>query len=282
MICEIAHAIHPAMEPRRRFMAVLTLKFDESYKARSLVISGWIGNEKQWKRRQSLWQKALAFENKSLPEGRKISRYHAAEMNANDGEYKGWKDEPARKLRFTKKLLKISGTGNMIPVAVGIDLVAFDEIFPHRHPSGIGTPYVLCIKALMNQLAEALAKHHPNDRLAIVHDHGDWDYTVLENYNQLVDDTRWEHRHRFVSITPLTWHDDVGLQSADLFAYETMRFLDDHNWKGENMRKPLQVLFQLMNRPAFGFHIGRNYLEGLRMELEKTGRLEPLPQKETA
>src|SRR5277367_3585603 len=100
MICEIAHAIHPANKGRR-FMAVLTLKFDESYKARSLVIGGWIGNEKQWHRRKQLWQKALAFENKTLPENRKLSRYHAAQMNAHDGEFKGWENEPARSSRFT-------------------------------------------------------------------------------------------------------------------------------------------------------------------------------------
>src|SRR6266404_5635158 len=109
-------------------MAVLTLKFDESYKTRSLVIGGWIGSEKRWARRQQLWQKALSFENNSLPEGRKLSRYHAAEMNANDGEFKGWENEPVRKLRLTKKLLNISGKSKMIPVAAGIDLEAFNEV----------------------------------------------------------------------------------------------------------------------------------------------------------
>lgn len=256
-------------------MAILTLKFDESYKARSMVIGGWIGNDAQWKRRHKLWQKALAFENRTLGQ-RKISRYHAAEMNANDGEYKGWESEQARKVRFTKKLLNISGKGKMIPIAIGIDLLAFDGIFPHRDPPGLGTPYVLCMKALMNELGTALAENRPNDQLAIVHDHGDWDTAALAGYKQMVDTLQWEHRHRFAGITPLTWREDVGLQSADLFAYESMRYLDDHNWEGEDMRKPLRFLFGLMNRPAFGFHIGRKYLESLREELEKEGKLEPL------
>jgi hypothetical protein len=92
----------------------------------------------------------------------------------------------------------------------------------------------------------------------------------------MVDDPAWEHRHKFVGITPLTWRDDVGLQSADLFAYESMRYLDAQNWKGENMRKPLQILFGLMNRAAFGFHITRKYLESLRKELEAKKGLAPL------
>jgi hypothetical protein len=197
-------------------------------------------------------------------------------MNANDGQYKGWEKEQHRKLRFTKKLLNISGKGRMIPVAAGIDLRAFNEIFPHCDPPGVGSAYVLCMKALMEQLGAAIAETHPDDQLAIVHDHGDWDVPALQSYNQMVDDPAWEHRHKFVGITPLTWRDDVGLQSADLFAYESMRYLDAQNWKGENMRKPLQILFGLMNRAAFGFHITRKYLESLRKELEAKKGLAPL------
>lgn len=256
-------------------MAVLTLKFDESYKTRSLVIGGWIGTEKRWKRREQLWQKAIAFENKTLPLHRKISRYHAAEMNANDGEYAEWQNENARKLRFTRKLLNISGKGKMIPVAVGIDLQAFRDIFPFSDLAGVGNPYLLCMKALMQQLGGALAEHQPEDQLAIVHDRGDWDADAVQTYNQMIDE-KWEHRHRFVGITARSSQEDIGLQSADLFAYESMRYLDDHGWAGEDMRKPLQVLFGLMNRAAFGFHIGRKYLELLRAELEKEGKLAPL------
>lgn len=275
MICELAHIIHPA-QAGRRYMAVLTLKFDESYKTKTLVIGGWIGNDTKWKRRQSLWQKAISFENKTLAPERSITRYHAAEMNANDGEYEGWETEGPRKLRFTKKLLNVSGKSKMIPVAVGIDLVAFRDIFPEQAaPGPIGNAYLLCMKALMEELGKAMALHQPEDRLAIIHDHGDWDVQALQSYNEMVDTVEWEHRHRFVSITPLTWREDVGLQSADLFAYESMRYLDDHNWEGD-MRKPLQVLFGLLNRAAFGFKINRKYLELLREELERTGKLEPL------
>jgi hypothetical protein len=259
-------------------MAVLTFKFDESYKTRSMVIGGWIGNDTRWKRREKLWRKALAYENRTLPNDRKLSSYHAAEMNANDGEYKGWENEIYRKLRFTKKLLKIAGSDKMIPVAAGIDLLAFDDIFPDRYPPGLGTAYTLCLKALMQQLGEALSEYRPDDRLAIIHDHGDWDHMALTAYNQSVDDPLWPDRHRFVSITPLTWQDDAGLQSSDLFVYEAMRYLDDHNWTGEDMRKPLKVLFGLMNRAAFGFYINRRYLELLRKELENEGKLDPLPR----
>ena len=167
----------------------------------------------------------------------------------------------------------------MIPVAVGIVLCVFQDIFPFCDLAGVGNPYLLCMKALMQQLGRALAEHRPDDQLAIVHDQGDWDADALQSYSQMLDE-KWEHCHRFLSITARSSREDVGLQSADLFAYESMRYLDDHNWTGENMRKPLQVLFGLLNRAAFGFHIGREYLELLRAELEKEGKLAPLEKVE--
>jgi hypothetical protein len=227
VICEIARIIHPGKKGHR-YMMVFTFKFDESYKgARTMMVAGWVAEEGHWRKVHRRWCNALAYENKTLPEGRKISRYHAAEMNANGGEYVGWKNETCRKLRFTKKLLRLVGKAQMTAVGCGLDLKAFFEVFPEQNPKDLSGPYVLCIKQLMTDLAFALEDVGPDARVALIHDHGDWDKDALAGYNVMVDDQTWPRRHRFVSITPLTWREDVGLQSADLFAYEAMRHLDD-------------------------------------------------------
>jgi hypothetical protein len=115
---ELVRAIHPGQEGKR-YLAILTLKFDESYKsARSFVVAGWLGEERQWKRVEKLWQKAIAYENKSLPRHRQISRYHAAQMNANDGEFRGWENEKYKKLRLTRKLLGILGKSKLAAIAM--------------------------------------------------------------------------------------------------------------------------------------------------------------------
>jgi hypothetical protein len=245
-------------------MCVLTFKFDESYKnSRSLVVSGWIGDERQWKRLQRRWCNALAYENRTLPPDRKISRYHAAEMNANDKEFKGWENEGYRKLRFTKKLLKLVGKSQMTAVSCGIDLKAFREIFPQRDPPDFGIAYIMCFGVLMQQLGAALAKDFPPEfRMAVIHDHGPWDAIALQAYNNWVDDPTWEHRHRFVSITPLTWKADIGLQSSDLIAYESMRWLDDHLWTGKDLRPALKALLD-MNDHVHGEYINRDALLAL-------------------
>jgi len=277
MISEIARIVHPD-KVGRRLMAIVTFKFDESYKnSRSMLVGGWTAEEKQWKRLEKLWQKAIAYENRSLPDHMKISRYHAAEMNANDGEYKGWENEQYRKLRFTKKLFKIVSNGKMAAIACGIDLKAFFTLFPEHAPNDLSAPYVLCMKMLMLEIAKALEREPGADdyRVALVHDHGDWDKQALEGYNLMVDDKQWEHRHRFVSITPLTWRDDVGLQSADLIAYEAMRWLDDRLWTGRDMRIPLQKLTE-MNGHMYGTYFNREALELLKAEIDK-----PNEDKET-
>lgn len=38
---------------RSRIMVILTFKFDESYKERSLMVAGWIADGRQWKRLES-------------------------------------------------------------------------------------------------------------------------------------------------------------------------------------------------------------------------------------
>src|SRR3989338_4726943 len=158
MISEIARSIHPD-GVGHRLMAVVTFKFDESYKAsRTMVVGGWVAEEKPWRRVEKLWQKAIAYENRSLPDNMKISRYHAAEMNANEGEYKGWENEQYRKVRFTRKLFKIVSNGKMVAISCGIDLKAFFTVFPDNDPNDLSVPYVLCMKMLMLEIANALQR----------------------------------------------------------------------------------------------------------------------------
>ncbi|MFZ0481581.1 MAG: hypothetical protein WAL71_20740 [Terriglobales bacterium] len=245
-------------------MAVLTFKFDESYKEkRSFMVGGWIANDHQWKRLQKRWQKAIAYENRTLGPDRQISRYHAAQMNANDGEFTGWEKEANRKLRLVRKLLKFVSSPAMTCVACGIDLKAMVEIFPTADESDA---YVLCMKEIMVEIAHAMDDAKSEDRVAIIHDHGDWDEGALRGYNSLVDDPTWPRRHRFVSITPLTWREDVGLQSADLIAYELMRRLDDTLWTGRDMRKALETMLG-MKASIYSHWIDKRGLEAIK-ELE--------------
>ena len=268
MICELACAIDPS-GAHRGFLVVITFKFDESHKgSRSFIVGGWIGEGRHWRKLEKQWQKAIAHENKTLPEGRKISRYHAAQMNANDGEFRGWEKEPHRKLRFTKKLIKILGRSRLSGIAVGLDLKAFLDIFPEREPSDLTTAYILCMQHLMGAIGDAIGQWPKDCRVALVHDHGDWDRWALHAYNELMANEEFKHRDRFVSMTALTWKCDVGLQAADLIAYELMRCLDDTLWTGKDMRIPLREIMQ-MNDHVSGFYLNREALQKFGHRIEQ-------------
>lgn len=268
---KIAGIIHPG-NPGQRFMVVFTYKFDESYKAaRSLIVGGWIGDDAQWKYVQERWREAIAFENQTLPPGLKISRYHASEMNARDHEFEGWESE--RMKRFTTALLEIVGTSGLVAVTCGIDLAAFLSLFPHRDPPDYGVAYGMCMKELMRQIAKAMDDWEPEYRVALIHDHGDWDNLAHDAFYQMIDEPNWAHRERFVSLTPLSSYHDVGLQAADLIAYESMRWMDEHLLTGrEDLRAPLRELLK-KTEGAFGIYFNRAYLENFRRLLIDEGKL---------
>lgn len=182
-------------------------------------------------------------------------------MNAGHGPFGGW--EKWRKNRLTNKLLKIVSNGQMTAAGCGMDLRAFDELFPRRQPRDYAIAYIICMGTLLHAIAEAAKKHASGIQIAIVHDHSQWDVHALDGYNRWINDNSWGERHRFVGITSLTWRDDVGLQAADLIAYEGMRLLDSELWSEDvPMRYALRHL--LSSKVAiYGVYHSRKGLEAL-------------------
>jgi len=88
----------------------------------------------------------------------------------------------------------------------------------------MGVVYSLCMKMVMVELGHALDEL-PDHKIFIIHDHGNWDTAALQGYNSMVDEPRWQSRDRLVGITPGLWEQAVGLQAADLIAYETFKTL---------------------------------------------------------
>src|SRR5258708_23836244 len=96
---------------------------------------------------------------------------------------------------------------------------------------------------LFRSLAEAAKQLLPDMQIALVHDQGPWDKYALEAYNNWIADDSWGEANRFAGIKPLSWREDVGLQAADLIAYEGMRALDKELWaKDVKLRYALNQL----------------------------------------
>lgn len=206
-------------------MVVLTFKFDESYNNRTLCVGGWLAEAQEWGRLENQWQKRIDHQNRTMPAHKQISRFHAANLNCYDYEFKDWTKEESR--LFSQKLLGIIQRRNAAAISCGIRIDDFFEVFTENNrKTDMGVVYSLCMKQVMVELAHALDEM-PDHRIFIVHDAGNWDVEALQSYNSMVNDQRWQSRHRFVGITPGKWQDHVGLQASDLIAYETFKHLDN-------------------------------------------------------
>ncbi len=201
---------------------MLEFKCDESYNTRTLVVAGWITGEGKWEEMERRWRRRLREENDSLPPDKQISRYHASDCASLQGEFAGWTQE--RQLNFVRDLLGIIIQCDPVAVACGVDLNAFFEVFDENDPKNNSPCYTLCIKQIMQEIGPPLQRQ--DEHIKIFHDHGSWDVDALLAYNSMVDDPAFLPRHHFHSITPLTWRDCIGLQAADLIAFDCFKTTD--------------------------------------------------------
>lgn len=222
-ISDIARIIHSGKEGHR-FVAALQYKFDESFNDGCMSIGGWLGEEKEWSRLEIQWEKSINYQNVHNGSDQQISRFHAANMNAYDHEFENWSKGMSEK--FCARLLRILTRRSMGMISCGVDINALKTEFPDGDPNRKERAYGFLIKNIMVDLGRVMREVRPGDRVMLIHDHGDWDKVALDVYNSMVDDPKWKSRHVFHSITPLTWRDSIGLQAADLAAYETFRVLN--------------------------------------------------------
>jgi Protein of unknown function (DUF3800) len=224
-ISDVARMIHSAKRGHK-IVAVLNFKFDESYNDNIMCVGGWIANELEWKRLETRWQKRIDFENSHSGPDQQITRYHASHLNAFDHEFKNW--DKVRSLQFSKKLIHMLSMRKMGAIAMACDMDAIREVFPKGDEADMKRrTYVLCIKQLMVDIAHAMEDYFPGDTVVLVHDHGDWDEQALKGYNLMIDDPAWKYRSLFEGLMPKTGKDSVGLQAADMIAYEVFRGVKD-------------------------------------------------------
>jgi hypothetical protein len=96
---------------------------------------------------------------------------------------------------------------------------------------------------LMIDLAHIMMDYFPGDHVLLIHDHGNWDAQALQAYNLVIDDPKWEPRFLFEGLLPRTGPQDVGLQAADMIAYEVFKVIKSRTKSPEAaMRRATQEM----------------------------------------
>lgn len=111
-------------------------------------------------------------------------------------------------------------------IATGCNMDAIQKVWPNGDMKTLSQrSYVVCMKAMMVDLAHIMEDFFPGDRVHVVHDHGSWDDAALEGYNLMIGDPEWKLGHVFDGIEAKRGKDGsaIGLQAADMIAYEVFK-----------------------------------------------------------
>jgi hypothetical protein len=263
---ELVDAVYP-FGLKRRYVALLTFKMDESSNGRTFVVGGLLADTDGWRKIHATIAESLEFENSQLSPELRIRRYHATEMNNYDNDYEMWDNAEGkiRVRRMTDKMIAAIASDALAGFSIGLDLEAHGELFPHKDKSD---PYILCMQFVMQEIGQFLAVNNVDEKALLIQDNGDYNAESLTAYKVLTEDAEWKYRDSFLTLTPLKWQDDVGLQASDAIAYETYRELDRQLFpdsKRRNMRKPLEVLTE-----RFPYlrakHLDREVLEAIKAD----------------
>jgi hypothetical protein len=257
-------------------MAVLNFKFDESYDQQIMCVGGLIGNEFEWKRLESRWQKRIDTENAHSRRDQQISRFHASHLNAFDHEFANW--DRAKSIKFSKRLIGLIAERGLGAIAIAPDMDAIKEVFPKGGESRQRSTYVLCIKQMMVDIAHIMRDYFSGDQVFLIHDHGNWDAEALRGYNLMVNDENWKPRHLFLGLLPLTSPQAVGLQAADMIAYEVFRGVKAKTSSPDaSMRGAIQ---EMLNRqiPMSARWINLDAAKALYRVMKKSGKYPDLDE----
>ena len=246
---------------------------DESYgpKQNVFALSCLLAKESNWLEFQRKWRLHLAAKNRELKKAGRppISRYHASDCSGRRKEFEGWsRDE---RDQFVCGLFQIFRQINTFTVAYDVRIDDVCAVFPEYAKDRLEATYFWLTTFMLIQIGKDIDGTPRNGsaiRFTLFHDRtagkgkerGKYDPTILEAFNRLINDKTFSHREKFTTIEPLGWEDCVGLQPADLVAFECYKQAE-FRLHEEGSRRSFEAL---LNMKTFGIHSKTVNIEALK------------------
>lgn len=181
-----------------------------------------------------------------------MTEYHAAEVNALAGEFEKWRGTTAGKdcqIAYSKQLIKaMQDQGRRLHiVSVGIMIKEYNKIIDEEGRKKVGHPYIVCFKECIAFIAEEMERHwQPEDQFSVIFDRDKENRTLQQEatkvFYEMKAETEWPPARRLGECAPDDSHEALGLQPADLIAYETFRLIQSKE-NGGMVRKAFDSLF---------------------------------------
>jgi hypothetical protein len=222
---------------RKGLILVLQAYFDDAgthKDARVVAWGGFIGLGSQWADLDDAWRAKLArpFDR---PEHAKppLKRFHLAECQALDGEFRGYTRTEADALQHDFR--EIISRCALVGVTFCVDRIAYDRLVMGEAREFLGDPEQACFGSCFGGALKQAKKYYPNeDRIALVFDY----VTNMERQEKLrsVAD-RVEQESGSKPHIVGAWFgkviENTPLQAADILAtenyWDALAFLKNHN-----------------------------------------------------
>jgi hypothetical protein len=246
---------------------------DESYDGReppnALAISGFFSDQPTWNEVEKDWN--------SINCRFGVSRFHAQPLNGTRGEYSGWDEE--KKVCYSAALLEAINCQKkrMVAYNCGMRADEYRGIINEVGREKLGHPWYACFKSCIAMIARHMEDESdfPADwHFDVVLDGGSkFDKQAPEFFKWLANNPTFSYRHRLGTCTSAKAEEHVGLQVADLMAYEYFKRLrKGTETKKVRLRTPLELI-QYHNHYEEGF-FGQDTLKKMKDQIE-SARCEP-------
>jgi Protein of unknown function (DUF3800) len=215
---------------------------DESYDGNpgrpdTLTISGYFADQTTWEEVEKQWSNVNARYG--------VSRFHAAPLNHAKGEYLGWSKD--KRVQYSAELLRIlaaQGT-RLVAYNCGMRADVYRRIISEEGQTKLGPPWFACFKSCIAMITSHMETLPLEDSLSVVVERGSgFDQFAVDFFDRLAANPKFIYRHRLNTCTAAKPNQSIGLQVADLMAYEYFRRL--HNQRSI-MRIPLQRIRESSN-----------------------------------
>ena len=150
----------------------------------------------------------------------------------------------------------------------GMHCDAYKSLINEDGQAKLGEPLMVCFNSCVTMIARDMETLDPSDVVEIiVESGGGFNDTAVETFERLKVNPRFAYQHRLKSCTSMSPEQSIGVQVADLMAYEYFKRLNDRLGQ-RRIRAPYDLIRQY-NGFEEGF-FGVRTLTRLRHGIETT------------
>lgn len=247
-----------AARKKRVVIHMLTVYGDESYdngSKRVFAVSGVIGTQEQWDELSQLWLDRTG----GVP-------FHATDCQSGYGVYKKLGMTKEERDLLYKDLVHLIVQSPLRGFGTAMDVGAYKTIFDGTPRN---TPYIRCFMDVIT-FAAALTQSYPGHDVEFIFDMNlGVQYNATELYYIYCEYWKCDLRNRLGTISFGLSKNSVGLQVADLWAYEIMKQWDNTCYNSDKlpMRKSMEALYDSARFTFFGYN--NDYFEKHKTNVEQ-------------